>query len=103
MYSETLSLFNELPKINNASNLKIGDTLIKGGSPGHVVMIADVIKNEIGEKRFILFQGNTPAQSVHFLKNLEDISLSPWYELKLNSKISIPGYTFANSKFIRFK
>jgi hypothetical protein len=103
MYSGTISLYNELPKINSINDLQIGDMLIVGGSPGHVIMIADVIKNEAGEKRFLLFQGNTPAQSVHLLKNLEDTSMSPWYELQLNSEISIPGYTFANSKFVRFK
>ncbi len=103
MYSGTISLYNELPKINSINDLQIGDMLIVGGSPGHVIMIADVIKNEADEKRFLLFQGNTPAQSVHLLKNLEDTSISPWYKLQLNSEISIPGYTFANSKFVRFK
>jgi len=103
MYSGTMSLFSELPKINSINDLQIGDMLIVGGSPGHVIMIADIIKNEAGEKRFLLFQGNTPAQSVHLLKNLDDTSMSPWYKLQLNSEIFIPGYTFANSKFVRFK
>jgi hypothetical protein len=102
-YSGTISLYHEMPKVTSINNLEIGDMLIIGGSPGHAVMIADVIKNEKGEKRFLLLQGNTPAQSVHLLKNLDDSDLSPWYELKLNSEISIPGYTFASSKFIRFK
>ncbi len=103
MYSGTISLFSELPKINSVDKLQAGDMLIVGGSPGHVVMIADVIKNEAGEKRFLLFQGNTPAQSVHLLKNLEDTSMSPWYNLELGAQIDIPGYTFYDSKFIRFK
>lgn len=92
-----------MPKINSIEELQVGDMLIVGGSPGHVVMIADVIKNEAGEKRFLLFQGNTPAQSVHLLKNLEDTNISPWYNLELNSEINIPGYTFYDSKFVRFK
>ena len=103
MYSGTISLNHELQEINSIDKLKIGDMLIIGGSPGHVIMIADVIKNELGEKRFLLLQGNTPAQSVHLLKNLDDMHISPWYELKLDSEISIPGYTFYNSKFVRFK
>lgn len=102
-YSGTISLYAEMPKINSIEKLKVGDMLIVGGSPGHVVMIADVIKSEAGEKRFLLLQGNTPAQSVHLLKNLEDTELSPWYDLELNSRIDIPGYTFYDSKFIRFK
>lgn len=77
--------------------------LIIGGSPGHVVMIADIIENEIGERRFSLLQGNTPAQSVHLLKNLEDVAMSPWYNLALGAKIEIPGYTFESAKFVSFK
>ena len=103
MYSGTLSLYNELPKINDASDLKIGDMLIKGGSPGHIVMISDEVINDKGEKRFLLFQGNTPAQSVHLVKNLEDSSISPWYNLEKNVEIPVSNYTFSSSKFVRFK
>lgn len=102
-YSGTISLFHEMKRINSIQDLQVGDMLIIGGSPGHVVMIGDVIKNEKGEKLFLLFQGNTPAQSVHLLKNLDNTSISPWYNLKMNAEISVPGYTFYKSKFIRFK
>ncbi|MFV0540887.1 MAG: DUF4846 domain-containing protein [Aestuariibaculum sp.] len=102
-YSGTLSLYNELPKINIAKNLKIGDMLIKGGLPGHIVMICDEAVNEKGEKVYLLFQGNTPAQSVHLVKNLEDTSISPWYKLEQNQTISVSNYTFSDSKFVRFK
>lgn len=47
--------------------------LIKGGSPGHIVMIADQIVNDNGENMYVLIQGNTPAQSVHLLKILKMI------------------------------
>lgn len=102
-YSGTLSLYNELPKIKSIKELKIGDMLIRGGTPGHIVMIADEIINGQGEKRFLLFQGNTPAQSVHLVKNLEDTEISPWYNLKLDAEIGVSNYTFSSSKFVRFK
>ena len=102
-YSGTLSLYHELSKITKIEDLKIGDMLIIGGSPGHVVMISDEIINEAGEKRFVLFQGNTPAQSVHLLKNLENTSISPWYTLALHQEVSVPGYTFYDAEFVRFK
>lgn len=102
-FAGTKSLYAELPKINDANQLQIGDMLILGGSPGHVVMIGDVIVNDKGEKRYLLFQGNTPAQSVHLLKNLEDTSMSPWYKLELNTEVAVPGYTFYDAKFVRFK
>lgn len=102
-YSGTLSLYNELPQITAIEKLKVGDMLIRGGTPGHIVMIADEVVNEKGEKLFLLFQGNTPAQSVHLVKNLEDTELSPWYDLKLNVEIGVSNYTFNNSKYVRFK
>ncbi len=102
-YSGTMSLNNELKSITSIKNLRVGDMLIIGGFPGHVVMIADIIENSGGERLFLLIQGNTPAQSIHMLKNLEDTGISPWYKLQLNSEISVPGFTFANSKFVRFK
>jgi len=102
-YSGTLSLYNELPKIDSAKDLKIGDMLIKGGTPGHIVMICDEAVNEHGEKIFLLFQGNTPAQSVHLVKNLEYSSISPWYQLEKDAVIPVSNYTFYDSKFVRFK
>ena len=103
IYSGTLSLYNELPKVNFAKDLKIGDMLIKGGTPGHIVMITDEVVNENGEKLFLLFQGNTPAQSVHLVKNLEDSSITPWYQLEKDAVIPVSNYTFNSSKFVRFK
>ncbi|MEM9360989.1 MAG: DUF4846 domain-containing protein [Bacteroidota bacterium] len=102
-YAGTLSLYHELPRIEDAKELKIGDMLIKGGSPGHIVMICDEAINEKGEKLYLLFQGNTPAQNVHLVKNLEDSELSPWYTLEKDVVIPVSNYTFQSSKFVRFK
>ena len=102
MYSGTLSLYNELKSINS-KDLQIGDMLIKGGSPGHIVMICDEVENESGEKLFLLFQGNTPAQSVHLVKNLTDTTISPWYELEDDAITPVSNYTFSSAKFVRFK
>ncbi|MGB6268233.1 MAG: DUF4846 domain-containing protein [Olleya sp.] len=103
MYSGTLSLYNELENITNIKDLQLGDMLILGGTPGHIVMLGDEAVNEKGEKLFLLFQGNTPAQSVHLVKNLEDSKISPWYDLKMNAAIPVSNFTFYDSKFVRFK
>lgn len=103
MYSGTLSLYNELESITKAKHLKLGDMLILGGSPGHIVMLADEAINDAGEKLFLLIQGNTPAQSVQLVNNLEDTSHAPWYNLKINAVIPVSNFTFYNSKFVRFK
>lgn len=102
MYSGTLSLYNELDPVQ-AKDLKVGDMLIKGGSPGHIAMICDEIVNDEGQKLYLLFQGNTPAQSVHLVKNLGNTLVSPWYELKDDAVIPVSNYTFGSSKFVRFK
>ncbi|WP_299111271.1 DUF4846 domain-containing protein [uncultured Winogradskyella sp.] len=102
MYSGTLSLYNELKSLKS-KDLKIGDMLIKGGSPGHIVMLCDEVINDKGEKLFLLFQGNTPAQSVHLVKNLENSNISPWYQLEDNAVIPVSNYTFGSAKYVRFK
>lgn len=56
-----------------------------------------------GEKKYLLFQGNTPAQSVHLVKNLEDSNFSPWYTLEINKTIPVSNFTFNSAKFVRFK
>jgi hypothetical protein len=101
-YSGTLSLYNELKSVK-AKDLKIGDMLIKGGSPGHIVILCDEVINDKGEKLFLLFQGNTPAQSVHLVKNLTDSSISPWYKLEDDAITPVSNYTFSSAKFVRFK
>lgn len=103
MYSGTLSLYNELPKLRYVKDLEIGDMLIKGGTPGHIVMICDEAVNAKGEKLYLLFQGNTPAQSIHLVKNLDNKTISPWYKLENDALISVSNYTFGSSKFVRFK
>ncbi|QCD63107.1 hypothetical protein B9C57_11505 [Tenacibaculum maritimum] len=102
-YSGTLSLYNELPKVVREEDLQLGDMLVKPGTPGHILMLVDEVINKKGEKLFVLAQGNTPAQSVHLLKNFNNASLTPWYSLKKNALIQVPGYSFDNSQFIRFK
>lgn len=103
MYSGTQSLYDELPKVNAVSELQIGDMLIYPGSPGHIIMIVDEIIDASSEKMFIFAQGNTPAQSVHILKNPMDTTISPWFEIELGVYFEIPTYHFDKTQFIRFK
>ncbi|MEM7185236.1 MAG: DUF4846 domain-containing protein [Bacteroidota bacterium] len=102
-YSGTQSLYDELPAVTSVDEIEVGDMLIKPGSPGHVIMVVDKATGANGEKLFIFAQGNTPAQSVHVLKNPNDASLSPWYEIEMNTMLEIPTYYFDDVKFMRFK
>lgn len=101
-YAGTLSMHHELPKVP-VTDIKIGDMLVKPGSPGHIEIIVDEIVNEQGDKMYLLAQGNTPAQSVCLLKNFEDTSISPWYRFDENEPVYTPSYYFDEAKFIRFK
>lgn len=90
----TLSLEKELsPK--SWSKLSAGDVLIKGGSPGHAVLVVDIARNiKTGELIFLLAQSYMPAQDIHILQNFSDRNLNPWYKQPENSTISTPEWTF---------
>jgi len=92
-----------MQKINTIEEIEVGDMLIYPGSPGHIIMVADKAVNANGEILFIFAQGNTPSQSAHIIKNLNDLSINPWYEIGLGESLAIPTYTFGEVKFIRFK
>lgn len=102
-YAGTQSLYDELPKISEIKKLEVGDMLITPGFPGHIIMIVDKATNVNGDNLFIFAQGNTPAQSVHMLKNPSDTNKSPWYTLEMGGELQIPTYYFNTSQFIRFK
>lgn len=101
-YAGTLSMHSELPKVS-IRDIRIGDMLVKPGSPGHIEIVVDEIINKKGDKMYLLAQGNTPAQNVCLLKNFEDIAISPWYKFEENTPVYTPSYYFDKVKFIRFK
>lgn len=103
IYAGTLSLEQELESIE-FSDMKIGDVLIQGGSPGHAVIVVDMAVNpDTNEKYFMLAQSYMPAQDIHILKNPNDDSLSPWYLLDENTtQIKTPEWQFTTQDLHRF-
>ncbi len=92
-YSSTLSMEKESRPVD-ISEIQVGDIFIKGGSPGHVVMVADICENEAGEKAFLLAQGFMPAQSFHIIKNPAH-GEDPWYyEGEIKYPFRTQNYTF---------
>ena len=92
-YAGTLSMAQESEPIS-VEEARVGDVILKGGSPGHVVMIVDMCENEQGEKAFLLAQGYMPAQEFHVLKN-PAYEENPWYyEEELTGSIRTPEYRF---------
>ena len=99
-YASTLSMQKESMQAD-ISDLQIGDIFIKGGSPGHVVMVADVCENEAGEKAFLLAQGYMPAQEFHILKNPLHQD-NPWYYVsEITYPFVTPEYRFDEGSFRR--
>ncbi len=77
-YAGTLSLAKSL-KSKDIKDISEGDVFIRGGSPGHAVIVVDVARNKAGERVFLLAQSYMPAQETQILKNFNDDELSPWY------------------------
>ena len=94
----TLSLENQLHKRTSMRDMAIGDVLIKGGSPGHAMIIVDMAANKKGEKIFLLAQGYMPAQDMHIVRNPEKPSVSPWYAVDNERNIETPGWVFLPSQ-----
>ena len=74
-------------------HLAAGDVLIRGGFPGHAVIVVDIVVNDKGQKKYLLAQSYMPAQDIHILLNPENPT-SPWYDVNENNIIATPEYTF---------
>lgn len=93
-YAGTYSLERELKPVPLAS-IAIGDVFIKGGFPGHAVLVADMVENrQTGERRFLLLQSYMPAQDIHVLKNPRAPDESPWYPATFDGPLETPEWTF---------
>ncbi len=91
-YAGTLSLSNEL-QTKNIANLEAGDVFIKGGSPGHAVIVVDVAEGSEG-KLFMLAQSYMPAQDIEILKNPNNAGMSPWFKASEMGILETPEWDF---------
>jgi poly-gamma-glutamate synthesis protein (capsule biosynthesis protein) len=101
-YAGTLSLAAECETISTEELLP-GDLFLKGGSPGHCVLVVDMATDPEGNRCYLLAQGYMPAQDFHVLKNPlhpED----PWYYAsELNFPLQTPEYQFVDGSTARWK
>ncbi len=100
-YAGTASMASYESHAIDITELRIGDVFLKGGSPGHVVIVVDTCVDEMGRKAFLLAQGYMPAQEFHVLNNPlheED----PWYYAdEVSYPFRTPEYTFAEGSLRR--
>ncbi|MCJ7773606.1 MAG: DUF4846 domain-containing protein, partial [Desulfobacterales bacterium] len=98
-YAGSYSLSKELESVSNTEHVKIGDVFIKGGFPGHAVIVIDMAYNKnTGKKVFLLAQSYIPAQDIHILKNPTDKTLSPWYDVDFGPILYTPEWTFCRQE-----
>lgn len=102
-YAGTASLTKELKQIT-LSQMQIGDVFIKGGSPGHAVIVVDMAVNpKTNKKLFMIAQSYMPAQDIHVLINQNKSVISPWYDLVESAEdVETPEWTFDKNQLKRF-
>ena len=83
-------------------DIEPGDVFIRGGFPGHAVMVMDVAQDKEGEKIYLLAQSYMPAQDIHVLVNYANKNLSPWYFVNDDELIQTPEYIFRKEELKRW-
>ena len=96
------SLAKQLHPVDDFRAIQPGDVLIRGGFPGHAVMVTDVAMNAAGEKIYLLAQSHMPAQDMHILVDPMDENVSPWFRVNDQKLIRTPEYTFYNNELKRW-
>ena len=92
-YCGTLSLQKETRSVK-LEDLEIGDVFVKGGSPGHAMIVIDGGIDRSGIKIFMLAQSYMPAQDIHIVKNPLDQNISPWFLPGSSTTIVTPQWRF---------
>lgn len=99
-YAGTASLQAELRPVTDPRAVMPGDVFIRGGFPGHAVLVVDVAANPAGARRILLAQSYLPAQEIHLLKNPR--SPSAWYEARRGGPLVTPEWRFDYADLRRF-
>lgn len=101
-FAGTASLEKELKSVVTVSDIQIGDIFIKGGFPGHAVIVVDMAISKQGKKMFMLAQSYMPAQELQILRNTNNLKLSPWYSEDFGETLLTPEWTFKKTHLKRF-
>ncbi len=102
-WAGTHSLERELVPVADG-RVEIGDVFIKGGFPGHAVLVADVAEQpRTGARRFLLIQSFMPAQDMHVLNGAGASQGSPWYALEAGKPFITPEWTFPPGSLRRWR
>jgi len=102
-YAGTRSLQKEMRPLKAGEAPAPGDVLVRGGSPGHAVILVDAVERPgTDERLYLLAQGYMPAQEIHVLNNLAEPGLGPWFRFPETGTIETPEWTFQREDLRRF-
>lgn len=94
----TASLSKQMKQKASVLEIMPGDVFIRGGFPGHAMIVMDVVVNDRGEKKVLLAQSYMPAQDIHIVKDPLSNTDSPWIPVPGNGKIYTPEWVFTTSE-----
>lgn len=97
MYCSTRTLARQLVRAS-LNTVEPGDVLIRAGSPGHAMLVVDVVEDNRGQRAYLLAQSYMPAQDIHIVKNPDD-NLGPWYRSDSGlGRVVTPEYIFKTNE-----
>ena len=67
MFAGTQSLAKDSDEVATDEELQAGDFFVQGGSPGHAVVILDIVEDGSGTRLALMGQGFMPAEDFHVL------------------------------------
>lgn len=103
IYAGTASLERELDRIKPRA-VEPGDVWIKGGHPGHAVLVLDVAEHpDSGKRVFMIGQSYMPAQDFHVLVNPAAPKRGVWYDAAITDRLRTPEWTFTKDQLRRFR
>lgn len=82
------------------TDLRVGDVLVHGGSPGHAVLVMDEAVDPTGHRVVLIGNGFLPARSFYLVRT----DGSPWHRVEdLATGLRVePGYSFTWQHVRRF-
>jgi Domain of unknown function (4846) len=102
-YAGSYSLAREMKRVTQPGDIRIGDVFVRGGFPGHAVIVVDMARERASRRKaFLLAQSFMPAQNLHVLKNPARADGSAWYTLPAGAELRTPEWTFKLDHLRRF-
>lgn len=98
-WAGTHSLERELLLVSRGP-VETGDVIIKGGFPGHAVLVADTAVDGSGARRHVLIQSFMPAQDMHVLKAPDG---GAWFAIRADEPIMTPEWPFPAGSVRRWR